>query len=149
MGCEFSRAAAKAAGWWVWGICAWIGSGWCSGDGPWVKAPDGHSVIRRGTAGQGVNRQLPHMGDAGRGVNRQLPHMGNAGRGVMGWFEALAARLRRVRVACGDFERVLQFSLPHPPRLVPALVLRDRARYRPSIREPALAPARYGALAHA
>ena len=22
---------AKLAGWWVWGICAWIGSGWCSG----------------------------------------------------------------------------------------------------------------------
>jgi hypothetical protein len=27
---------AKAAGWWVWGICAWIGSGWCSGEGPWT-----------------------------------------------------------------------------------------------------------------
>ena len=25
---------AKVAGWWVWGICAWIGSGWCSGTGP-------------------------------------------------------------------------------------------------------------------
>ena len=23
----------KAAGWWVWGCNAWIGSGWCSGDG--------------------------------------------------------------------------------------------------------------------
>jgi hypothetical protein len=20
---------AKIAGWWVWGICQWIGSGWC------------------------------------------------------------------------------------------------------------------------
>ena len=26
---------AKIAGWWVWGICCWIGSGFCSGKGPW------------------------------------------------------------------------------------------------------------------
>ena len=27
---------AKIAGWWAWGICSWIGSGWCvvRGDGP-------------------------------------------------------------------------------------------------------------------
>ena len=25
----------RAAGWWVWGINCWIGSGWCSGEGPW------------------------------------------------------------------------------------------------------------------
>ena len=104
---------AKAAGWWVWGICSWIGSGWCSGDGPWFRAPDGQSVIRRGNAGRGVNRKLPHMGDDGQGVNRQLPHMGDDGQGVNPWFEALAARLRRVRVACGDFERVLSDSVLH------------------------------------
>jgi DNA adenine methylase len=23
---------AKVAGWWVWGICSWIGNGWCSRD---------------------------------------------------------------------------------------------------------------------
>ena len=23
---------AKVAGWWVWGACCWIGSGWCSGN---------------------------------------------------------------------------------------------------------------------
>jgi hypothetical protein len=23
---------AKIAGWWVWGICTWIGNGWCSRD---------------------------------------------------------------------------------------------------------------------
>jgi hypothetical protein len=26
---------AKIAGWWCWGACAWIGTGWCSGEGPW------------------------------------------------------------------------------------------------------------------
>jgi hypothetical protein len=62
---------AKIAGWWVWGQCIWIGSGWCS-----VQLP------HLGNAGRGVNRQLPHLGDAGRGVNRQRPHLGDAGTGV-------------------------------------------------------------------
>jgi site-specific DNA-adenine methylase len=85
----------QIAGWWVWGLCQWIGSGWC------------------GNAGMGVNRQLPHLGDAGRGVNRQLPHLGDAGRGVKirDYFEAIAERLRNARVACGEWDRVLGDSV--------------------------------------
>ena len=149
---------AKVAGWWVWGINAWIGSGWCSGTGPWqiiegaVQRPHlgdaGRGVKRKlphlGDAGRGVNRQLPHLGDAGHGVNRQLPHLGDAGQGVnrqrphlggagqgvnrkrpmlageysaerrptnredlVQYFQSLAARLRRVRVCCGDWSRVV------------------------------------------
>jgi len=64
---------AKIAGWWVWGVNAWIGSGWCAGDGPWIHA-DGGTVGKR-----------PHLGDAGQGVNRKLPHLGDAGRGVNPW----------------------------------------------------------------
>lgn len=92
---------AKIAGWWVWGINAWIGSGWCSGTGPWKHDQE-----------QGVNRQLPHLGTAGQGVNRQLPHLGDAGRGeptgeaIRQYMEQLAWRLRRVRVCAGDWERV-------------------------------------------
>jgi hypothetical protein len=93
---------AQVAGWWVWGICAWIGSGWCSGQGPWQWT----GKEWNGNAGQGVNRQLPHLGDAGQGVNRQLPHLGDAGRGVSDMFAALAARLRGVRIAHGDWSRV-------------------------------------------
>ena len=74
---------AKAAGWWLWGACAWIGSGWCSGAGPWVSH-NGKMVDSRQlphlSAGQGVNRQLPRL-SAGQGVNRQLPHL-SEGRGV-------------------------------------------------------------------
>ena len=73
----------KIAGWWAWGICCWIGSGFCSGNGPWVVDDD---------------RQLVHLGDNGRGVNRQL--------GLVEWFAALSDRLRRVRVCSGDWSRV-------------------------------------------
>jgi len=68
-----------------------------------------------GNAGKGVNRRLPHLGDAGMGVNRRLPNLGNAGMGVQRasnddlivYMQALAARLRRVRVCCGDWSRVV------------------------------------------
>ncbi len=95
---------AKIAGWWVWGICCWIGAGWCAGDGPW-QVVDGK--LMKGD-GAGIRRKLVHLGDAGRGVHRQLVHLGDAGRGegLVAWMGALAARLRYVRVCCGDWERV-------------------------------------------
>lgn len=125
---------AKIAGWWVWGVNAWIGSGWCSGDGPWMhdepgtigKRPHlgnaGQGVNRQrphlGNAGRGVNRKRPHLGTAGQGVNRKLPHLGTAGRagynnleyrrdGIAAYFLQLAARLRDTRVCCGDWSRVV------------------------------------------
>ena len=99
---------AKIAGWWVWGACAWIGSGWCSGEGPWRVTENGWELRN---AGQGINRQLPHLGDAGKGVNRKLPHLGDAGKGVAAYLHDLSDRLRRVRVACGDWTRVLTPSI--------------------------------------
>lgn len=119
----------KIAGWWLWGICAWIGSGWCSGKGPW-ESIDGELTNRKlphlGTGGQGINRKLPHLGNAGRGINRQLPHLGNAGRGInrCHQFETrldyiksiigeLSTRLRNVRVCCGDWERICVDSVTH------------------------------------
>jgi len=82
---------AKAAGWWAWGLNCWIGSGWCSGRGPWVEENGvmvlrntGNGVNRQRPdlgGGKGVKRQRPHLGDAGNGVNRKLPHLGG-GRGV-------------------------------------------------------------------
>ena len=96
----------RIAGWWVWGLCCWIGSGWCTATGPWGVSDDGQ-LVHLGDAGRGVNRKLVHLGDAGRGVNRQRVHLGNAGRdGLAGWMANLAARLRFVRVCCGDWSRV-------------------------------------------
>lgn len=109
----------RIAGWWAWGQCNWIGSGWCSGDGPWVH--DGEALVDSRklphlSAGQGINRQLPHLGDAGKGINRKLPHLGDAGRGdrrdfIFDWFARLHERLREVRVACGDWSRVVTDSV--------------------------------------
>jgi len=91
----------KIAGWWVWGQCSWIGSGWCA-------AGMSDTATRKQLPHLG---KLPHLGDAGRGVHRQLPHLGDAGQGVLDYFYALAQRLRRVRVACGDWRRVLTPSV--------------------------------------
>lgn len=167
---------AERAGWWVWGICIWIGSGWCSqpknrkhpkldGIGKGLNSNRGHRASSHwkqrahmsGThAGNGIHaagllkQQLPDLGlgprvqSSGRGVHKlpqqipnlrvsdgaagmgihasnlvedhlhNLPSLGND-RGIHGvgappaleWFLALQARLRRVRVACGDWKRVL------------------------------------------
>ncbi len=83
----------EIAGIWVWGACSWIGSGWCSGDGPWIVGKDGWELR---TAGQGVNRQLPHLRDAGKA------HLDNLAEHM----RALSSRLRYVRVCCGDWTRV-------------------------------------------
>lgn len=90
----------QVAGWWVWGIALWIGSGWCSGKGPWIS--DGRRLIRKTAAARGVNRQLIHLGNAGRGVNNFA-----TSRNLTAYMHFLADRLRHVRVCCGDWTRVV------------------------------------------
>ncbi len=100
----------KIAGWWVWGMACWIGSGFCSGNGPWW-VDENRKLVHLGN-GQGVNRQRVHLGNNGQGVNRQRVHLGNNGQGeepqarLIPWFRALADRLARVRVCSGDWSRV-------------------------------------------
>ena len=93
----------KIAGWWVWGQCAWIGSGFCSGNGPWhaVDMEDGTTqLVSTGEAG-GTTRQLIHLGNSGQGINRQRNDTG-----IYDYMAELADRLRGVRVASGDWSRV-------------------------------------------
>lgn len=182
----------KVAGWWVWGQCLWIGSGWCSrpdwtgranagahargihgaqfGKLPAIAGRDGgrgaYATSRSGGRkrdpewqqrshlgsdgkGQGLIRKVPQLGGDSKGVNSaralhrkrpvlqqnkggrgvmrdchgQVPDLsgdsGAAGRGIhasrfeeksgglQAYMRALSDRLRRVRVCCGDFERVL------------------------------------------
>jgi hypothetical protein len=83
------------AGWWIWGQSCWIGSGWCSGTGPWYVDELGalcrHERKRSGDE-PGVSRQLPHLGNDGQGANhpgvrepgvsRRLPHLVSDGNGA-------------------------------------------------------------------
>jgi len=117
-------------------MACWIGSGFCSGQGPWqVQEVDGvRQLVHVGDQGQGVKRKLVHVGDQGQGVKRKLVHVGDQGQGVnqqlvhvgpwpnkietgaaanngdrtdlLSYFQQLAGRLRRVRVCCGDWSRV-------------------------------------------
>lgn len=105
---------AKVAGWWVWGVCSWIGNGWCSRD-------------------ERLHRCLPKVGGPGAGIHAptqvkpRKPRTGLSGQGIHSFritrnkgvnsdaiagamvdvFVELASRLRRVRVCCGEWDRVL------------------------------------------
>lgn len=72
---------AKVAGWWVWGCCQWIGSGWCHHP-EWQKRP--------------------HLGNAGMGIHRPSHQRGD----LHEYLGLLSTRLRSVRVCCGDWSRV-------------------------------------------
>ncbi|UOF77293.1 DNA adenine methylase [Caudoviricetes sp.] len=167
---------AKIAGWWVHGICQWIGTGWCSHGVGWQQKPDisttgdrvgmgvlsqklpnlsgNESGVRKrslsnqlpplrvnsGASGNGIlssalPQKMPSIAvpgpaaqqkEAGRGVHSKaaaerfagLPAIGND-RGInaisappcQAWFRALQERLRRVRIVCGDWTRVLGNSV--------------------------------------
>lgn len=118
---------AKVAGWWLWGQCCWIGSGWCD----WDRAGTARRQRREGdtggregldasSAGMGIQAvgKVPHASDAGRGIQAvgQVPHASDAGRGALltssgraawVWLHKLADRLERVRVVHGDWTRCL------------------------------------------
>lgn len=94
---------AMIAGWWVWGISAWIGSGWCDDEAPRRMptlsgvAPD-RQQIGTGVHGVKMRRQTPDLGGSGsiergqfvnygKGINavgyRRMPMLG-AGSGWNG-----------------------------------------------------------------
>jgi DNA adenine methylase len=158
---------AKIAGWWVWGQCLWIGSGWCQRP-DWTGRGVG-AAANRGIHAPGLDQKRPKLYDSGgAGVNRihrkrmsgtgngqgvgvhrvgpkerrwqgggqgggsgvhaprlsqQAPaHNNGYGNGALSesvyrsgglydYLAALAARLRRVRVCCGDWKRVLTPSV--------------------------------------
>lgn len=82
---------AKIAGWWVWGQSLWIGTGWC----------DSKKYFESGQNPTRPKRGIPHIGSGGNGVHRIS--MSN----LTEYFELLHNRLRKVRVVCGDWTRVL------------------------------------------
>jgi site-specific DNA-adenine methylase len=102
---------AKVAGWWCWGLCCWIGGGWCA-EPKSEKLPRLMGQQPSLSSETGVHgRHRPQLADAysrGRGVN------GNDAAGtceqrrtwLLNWFGHLRDRLCTVRVCCGDWLRV-------------------------------------------
>jgi hypothetical protein len=97
---------AQVAGWWLWGQCCWIGSGWCdwqkeskaknwdarpalTNAGMGVQAPSSREIARTdpavSNAGMGIQAsgRIPHISNAGMGIQAsgKIPHISDAGRG--------------------------------------------------------------------
>jgi len=114
---------ARIAGWWLWGQCCWIGSGWCDpirgqrGEGS-AGGIDCGQIPHASNAGRGVQAvslgKIPHASDA---IAGQKPFVSSAGMGVQAsgvqasgvqaWMRSLASRLERVRIVHGDWSRCL------------------------------------------
>ena len=88
---------AKIAGWWVWGQSLWIGSGWC----------ESKNYYNSGDTPSRPPYQIPSLGDSGVGVHR------SSIQNLTDYFLSLRKRLRRVRVTCGDWSRVMGKSVTY------------------------------------
>ncbi len=106
---------AKVAGWWVWGLCMWIGGGWCHADVRVGGRRRPHLTNKSGIGVLALHRSMPLIGSPGNGVHapgRKKP-LTHRDKGVHRdghppeLFAQLAQRLRGVRVCCGDWRRVL------------------------------------------
>lgn len=88
---------AKRAGLWIWGVCSSIGGNWMQ-----LKGDKALPRVCGWIRGNGsACTPLPSLGHSGRGIHsiERAP--------LKEWFAALSRRLRGVRVACGDWSRVL------------------------------------------
>lgn len=105
---------AKVAGWWLWGQCCWIGSGWCE----WTRPDTAREQRWDGDSGARQDLENDNAGNAGMGIQAlgQIPHASDAGRGelitssgqvALSWLSKLASRLERVRITHGEWSRCL------------------------------------------
>lgn len=93
----------RAAAWWAAGLSGWIGGSWCAGEF--------HGADDARTRGTGLRRgKLPHM-TSGNGVYAQRVQAD-----IPGYFAALAERLARVTVLCGDWSRAVGRWTDHVAR---------------------------------
>ena len=109
----------KIAGWWLWGINIWIGSGWCSkrkslskqipslsGSSSSIISPPRSRPQLSGNTNKlsSIYRKRPQLTGAGTGIhsisNRDEDTITN-------FMYALSERIRNIRVCCGDWLRVL------------------------------------------
>ena len=83
---------ARAAGWGVWGISIWIGSGWCSKKTKQFSRPHISSSGGRGVSTQRQIAPMPHMNSMGEGAEQTHE------RDLMAWFVAIRDRMHSVIV---------------------------------------------------
>ena len=105
---------ARIAGWWCWGICTWIGNGWCSRD---ERLGKDRPHLRGAGRGVLTHRSLPKVGTPGHGIHapsrkKPITHRGkgvhaSSASNLLEVFQRLSDRLRNVRVCCGDWTRVM------------------------------------------
>ena len=86
----------KAAGWWLWGMASWIGHGF----------------------GWSPSSQLPALSPTSKGILRDPKPVKAVGAlglhkapPIAQWMDMLAQRLLRVRLACGDWSRVVSSAI--------------------------------------
>lgn len=90
---------AKAAGWWLWGQNAWIGTGWCTWDGD-GNCGDKIPCITNG--GNGIH--------AGQGRTADGAFLARAGAMAHKKISELTKRLSRVVIIHGDWTRGLNHT---------------------------------------
>lgn len=98
---------ARIAGWWAAGAARYIGSGYCSGRGPWHSV-DGRLVDNGQADGLGIERKRPHLTRPCLISRLNLEQL-------TACLQTLANRLEDVSICCGDWKRVL----------TPAVLLRE------------------------
>jgi len=85
----------KLAGYWIWAASCWIGAGLTCLNAKPHLTDKGNGVHKVSLAGP-----IPHLSGTGMGVHRLT------GGPIHDWFGRLSARLRRVRVVCGDWMQI-------------------------------------------
>jgi site-specific DNA-adenine methylase len=99
----------KAAAYWIWVASCSIGR-WESNltQRPHLShSGEGvHKLSLRRSASVPIDGAIPHLSDARKAIHGLTIRDGDVRANLTQWFEALAARLRHVRVVCGDWSRV-------------------------------------------
>jgi len=131
---------AKAAGWWLWGACIWLGSRWCLSQGRWnvIVDKDNNKILVKTDNNDGVRRYRPHLTSYGmkifsasmltKWISEYLEVIIDNGVDIAedwvafkekwsiaihNYMIALQNRLRRVRITCTDWTSVLNEPLFH------------------------------------
>ena len=106
----------KLAGYWIWAASCWIGGGLMS---PIAGNKRPHLTCNQGIQSaspacdrpKGIHSRMPRIA-SNEGIHSKVPHLTrNQGvsskeQDIYDWMRALSARLRDVKVVCGDWTRV-------------------------------------------